>query len=170
MGKEFLVSDSLPKYEWKMTGETKQIGQYLCMKATAIAPASKSDFRNFKPKSPEEQEKTKEAPRTTNFFNRGEMPENLEITAWYTPEIPVGHGPENYHGLPGLILEASAGRTVILCSKIVLNPKERKEIKIPTKGEVVTQARFDEIMLKKVEEMQQMFQQRGNSNGVRIQR
>lgn len=171
MGKEFLIKDSLPKLQWKMTGETKQIGGYTCMKATAVMPAPKTDFRNFKPKSEEDQKKadTKEQPRATNFFNRGELPTEIEVVAWYTPEIPVMHGPENYWGLPGLMLEVSAGKTVILCSKVVINPKERKEIKVPTKGEEVTQAKFDEIMMKKMEEMQQMFQQRGgNTRTMRI--
>jgi GLPGLI family protein len=54
-----------------------------------------------------------------------EMPKDVTITAWYTPEIPVNQGPENYWGLPGLILEINDGKTVILCSKIVLNPKEK---------------------------------------------
>ncbi|MBB1489776.1 GLPGLI family protein, partial [Oceanospirillum sp. D5] len=35
-GKLFLVKEDLPKLEWKITGETKQIGGYTCNKATAI--------------------------------------------------------------------------------------------------------------------------------------
>ena len=35
LGKQFLIKDSLPKLNWKMEGETKQIGQYMCFKATA---------------------------------------------------------------------------------------------------------------------------------------
>jgi GLPGLI family protein len=45
----------------------------------------------------------------------------MTITAWYTPEIPVNQGPENYWELPSLILEINDGKTVVLCSKIVLN-------------------------------------------------
>ena len=33
MGKLFLVKDELEKYDWKMTGETKNIGQYTCYQA-----------------------------------------------------------------------------------------------------------------------------------------
>jgi predicted GIY-YIG superfamily endonuclease len=58
-----------------------------------------------------------------------EMPKEISITAWYTPEIPINQGPENYWGLPGLILEVTDGKTVILCSKLVLNTKEKKETK-----------------------------------------
>jgi GLPGLI family protein len=50
------------------------------------------------------------------------------------PEIPVSQGPEGYWGLPGLILEVNDGKTVLLCSKVVLNPKVKAEIKAPSKG------------------------------------
>ena len=32
-GKKFLVDDKLPEFEWKMSGEQKQIGKYMCFKA-----------------------------------------------------------------------------------------------------------------------------------------
>lgn len=50
MGKEFLIKDSLKIYNWAMESETKVIGGYTCYKATAVIAASKSDFRNFRPK------------------------------------------------------------------------------------------------------------------------
>ena len=46
---------------------------------------------------------------------------------------PVGHGPSEYWGLPGLILEVSAGETTMLCSKIIINPVEAIEIEAPKK-------------------------------------
>lgn len=36
MGKKFLIKDELIKYQWKMAGEQKQIGDYMCMKATHV--------------------------------------------------------------------------------------------------------------------------------------
>jgi hypothetical protein len=33
-----------------MEGETRVIGGYNCFKATTVRPASKTDFRNFRPK------------------------------------------------------------------------------------------------------------------------
>ncbi|MBF6608454.1 MAG: GLPGLI family protein [Flavobacterium sp.] len=158
MGKEFLVKDSLPKMEWKMEGESRQIGGYTCYKATAVKPVSKSDIRNLRPKKKDEKatETEKPAATSTNFMDQFEMPEEVLITAWYAPEIPVSQGPEGYYGLPGLILEVNDGKTVILCSKVVLNPKEKANIKAPTKGKVVTQAEYDKIMVEKMQEMQQM--------------
>ena len=37
-GKKFLVKDELQKFDWKMEGESKMIGQYMCFKATASVP------------------------------------------------------------------------------------------------------------------------------------
>ncbi len=171
MGKEFLIKDTLSNLKWKMESETKQIGGYNCFKATAVRAASKTDFRNFRPKEEKggdkkEAGKAEGKEKTTSIMEEFEMPENTTITAWYTPEIPVSHGPENYWGLPGLILEANDGKTTILCSKVVLNPKDKAAIKAPTSGKVISQADYDETVTKKMEELRQMNQ--GNNGGFRM--
>ena len=166
MGKEFLVKDSLPKLEWKMESETKQIGGYTCYKATAVKPASQSDFRNFRPKKDEAKKEEKE--KTTNLMDSFEMPKEVTITAWYAPEIPINQGPENYWGLPGLILEVSDGKTIILCSKVVLNAKEKVAIKAPTKGKVISQKEYDETVTKKMEEMREQFKSGGGRPSFRM--
>jgi len=166
MGKEFLVVDSLPKLNWKLEQETKLIGGYNCFKATAVKEASKTDFRNLRPKK--EEDKKDEARKTsgdtkTNFADNFEMPKEIVVTAWYAPEIPVNQGPENYWGLPGLILEINDGTTTILCSKIVLNAKEKVEIKPSKKGKVTSQKEYDETVIKKMEEFREM--NRGRAGG-----
>ena len=166
MGKEFLVKDSLPKLEWKMESETKQIGGYTCYKATAVKPASQSDFRNFRPKKDEAKKDEKE--KTTNLMDSFEMPKEVTITAWYAPEIPINQGPENYWGLPGLILEVSDGKTVILCSKVVLNAKEKVAIKAPTKGKEKKKKEYDETVTKKMEEMREQFKNGGGRPNFRM--
>ena len=172
-GKEFLIKDSLPKYEWKLEGESKQIGNYTCFKATAVVKVSESDFRNFRFRNNNAKEGEKKAEtvkdtakaKKTNFTDDWEMPKENVITAWYCPEIPVNQGPENYWGLPGLILEVNDGKTVILCSKLVLNSKEKVEIKPASKGKEVTQKEYDEIVKKKMEEMREMNSGRGGQGG-----
>ena len=171
MGKEFLVIDSLSKLNWKLESETKQIGGYTCYKAMAIKEASKTDFRNFRPKNNDDkklEDKKDETAKTsgetkTNFQDNFELPKEIIVTAWYTPEIPVNQGPENYWGLPGLILEVNDGRTTILCSRIVLNIKDKAEIKAPTKGKVISQKDYDETVIKKMEEFREM--NRGREGG-----
>ena len=171
MGKEFLVKDSLKTYNWKMEAETKEIGGYMCYKATTVIPASKTDFRNFRAKK--ENEKKDEAKseenkeKKTSFLDEIDLPKEITITAWYSPEIPINQGPEGYWGLPGLILEVNDGKTTILCSKIVLNAKEKAEIKAPTNGKEVSQAEYDETVTKKMEEMIEMNQGQGRG-GMQI--
>lgn len=175
MGKEFLVKDSLKVYNWKMEGETKVIGGYTCYKATAVVPASKTDFRNFRMKNDKKEGEAKKdeaksedgKEKKTNFFDEIDMPKEITITAWYAPEIPINQGPEGYWGLPGLILEVNDGKTTILCSKIVLNTKEKAEIKAPNNGKQVTQAEYDETVTKKMEEMMEMNQGQGRG-GMQI--
>jgi GLPGLI family protein len=178
MGKEFLVKDSLTTYKWKMEGETRQIGGYTCYKATAVIPASKTDFRNFRPKKEEDkkadEKKAEEAKaadgkaKTTSFFDELDMPKEITITAWYTMDIPVNQGPEGYWGLPGLILEVNDGKTTILCSKIVLNPKDKAEIKAPNNGKVISQKDYDETVIKKMEEFRSMNQGQGGRGGMQM--
>ena len=141
-GKIFLVKDSLPKLEWKMSGETKMIGKYTAFKATAT--------------------KTVKRPNMSALFNRNEnnkgkefTEKKIEIVAWYSMDIPVNQGPADYCGLPGLILEVSDDVTSILCSRIVLNPKDKIEIKAPSKGKEVTQEEFDTISRNKMKEMRE---------------
>lgn len=179
-GKEFLIKDSLPKYEWKMEGESKQIGNYTCFKATAVVKVNESDFRNFRFRNRDKKEadtkteavKDSTKASKTNFTEDWEMPKENTITAWYCPDIPVNQGPENYWGLPGLILEVNDGKTVMLCTKIVMNTKDKVEIKPAGKGKQVTQSEYNDIVKKKMEEMQEMNsgpggQQRG---GFRMSR
>jgi len=77
----------------------------------------------------------------------------------------VSHGPAEYGGLPGLILELTTNQTVLLCSKIVMNPEKKDEILMPTKGEKVTRNEYDEIVKLKTEEMKSMYQSRGMRSG-----
>lgn len=168
-GKQFLITDSLQKLDWKLGSETKQIGQYLCMKATAIKQVDEFDFRSMRRKSREdrEKEKAKDSTKVNDPMNEIEMPKEIEITAWYTPQIPINQGPGEYWGLPGLILEVNADRTTILCSKIVMNPEEKETIKKPEKGKEVTKKAYNDIIKKKMEEMRQMYGGRGRRGGMR---
>ena len=75
-----------------------------------------------------------------------------QIEAWYAPQIPVRHGPLDYWGLPGLILEVSADNTTMLCSKIVLNPDEIIEFEAPSKGKEVSKNEYQNIITDKMKE------------------
>ncbi|WP_067146149.1 GLPGLI family protein [Pseudotamlana agarivorans] len=156
-GKQFLIKDSLQSLDWKLTGESKIIGQYTCFRAEAVKPKTGFDFRDFRrpPRDKAEESSKKED------HPEAEQQNDIKVVAWYTPQIPVNLGPDVYWGLPGLILEISADNTTMLCSKIVINPSDKEDIKAPTKGKEVTQAEFDKISKEKMEEMRDMYRGRG---------
>lgn len=166
-GKEFLVKDSLPKYEWKLETETKQIGQYTCFKATTIKKVDEMSFANMRRRNnndnkkkddeKKEGEEVADTTKTDDPLDAVEVPEFIIVTAWYTPQIPVSAGPSEYYGLPGLILEVIADKTVMLCTKIVMNPQEKESIERPDKGDVVTREEYNKIMKDKISEMREMY-------------
>lgn len=169
-GKQFLVKDSLPELEWEMGTETKQIGQYMCFKATAVKKVDEFDWSNMRRKEKKEddekkQDSTDTTEKSDDPMSEIEVPETIIVTAWYTPQIPVNNGPGEYWGLPGLILEVSAGRTTMLCSKIILNPDEKEEIKKPSKGKEVTRAEYNQIVKDKMAEMREMYGGRNRGGG-----
>ena len=158
-GKNFLIKDDLITYDWKMEQETKMIGENLCFKATTVVerPVRDTNFR-FGRRNSNEEEKEEEPKK--------DVMELVIVTAWYTLDIPVSHGPSDYWGLPGLILEISDDNIQILCTKIVMNPKEKTEIAEPTKGKVVTQKEYDKIFEEKTKEMRErMSNEREKSGG-----
>lgn len=123
--KTFLIQDSIHALDWKISEETKKIGDYECKKATA-----QTELQGKKAK----------------------------IEAWYTEEIPIPEGPENYFGLPGLILEAKIGPVTYYMTQFTIL-KEDKEILPPKEGEKITQQKFDKLMKEKMESMKNMQRQ-----------
>lgn len=154
MGKVFLVKDSLPEYDWVMSTETKNIGQYTCYKATYA----------------------KEVENKKMSFVNGESKETVTketvvTTAWYTLQVPISNGPKNYQGLPGLILEINDGKNLIVCTEIIINPSEVVKIEEPTKGKVVNQEKYNEIQKQKSKELMEKFKSRNGfdaGGGVNI--
>jgi GLPGLI family protein len=144
-GKKFLVKDKLAEINWNMEGDSKMIGQYMCFKATATVPTKELTWYNFEWSDLRAEQQTDEAGNPV-------VP-TTDIEAWYTLQIPVSHGPAEYWGLPGLILEVSAGNTTMLCSKVVLNPAETVTIEAPDKGKEITKSDYQQTIRKKMMEM-----------------
>jgi GLPGLI family protein len=160
-GKQFLVKDKLQAIDWVLGSETKQIGKYSCFKATASIPTNDLTWYDFswnRLSSTNE----KKVDSTGVEIEVETIIDMTEVEAWYSPQIPVGHGPSEYWGLPGLILEVSAGNTIMLCSKIVMNPEEKIEIVAPDKGKVITKKDYQETISEKMKEFRN---NRGRSRG-----
>jgi GLPGLI family protein len=136
--KNYVVTDSIRKIDWKLTGESKTILNYKVFKATTQRIGS----------------------RTQMVMENGEMkreqvPDTVSIVAWFTTDIPIAIGPATYQGqLPGLILELDEnnGRTVF--KAVEISPKVSvSKIKEPKDGKKITAAEFDKERDKIMEEM-----------------
>jgi GLPGLI family protein len=153
MGKEFLIKDALEPAEWELTGETKKIGNYNAQKATYSRIIDSQRF-------------------STGMTEMEKVKDTIQVIAWFTPDIPVPHGPENFFGLPGLILEIqNSGRTLI-CEKIELNPSaEPVAIIRPKRGKEVTREEFRTIQEEGMKQMMNRYQGKpgdGNQFTIRI--
>lgn len=89
------------------------------------------------------------------------------IEAWFTPQIPIGAGPETYGGLPGLILELdfNGGRRTIKATKVTIGPVDSKTIVTPDKGKEVSYEEFEKI---REEKMKEMGARRGPGGEMRV--
>jgi GLPGLI family protein len=140
MGKEYLIKDKAEPFEWELSEETKKIGNYTAQKASFTKIV---DSRQF----------------STGMTEMENVKDTIQVTVWFTPEIPVSHGPEYYFGLPGLILEVqNQGRTLI-CEKIELNPSaDPVIIERPSKGKEMTQAEFRVVQEEGMKQMMNRYQ------------
>lgn len=128
--KPYLLRDQLPKIDWKISKETKNIAGFDCYKATAILD-----------------DKYKTA-----------------VTAWYSPKLAFRNGPDEYWGLPGLILgvetlikhnSGSTEGTTYTTQKVEILTKTKK-INRPTKGTEISEEAFIEMQNAHFEKMMEM--------------
>ncbi|CAI8169595.1 MAG: Uncharacterised protein [Bacteroidota bacterium] len=153
-GKMFLVNKNIKIPEWNFTGESKQIGEYTAYEATYTQMQNPPQFRmSFGGRGNNEEEKEKE-------------PKKIEVTVsvWFTPDIPISAGPDNYFGLPGLVLMVQDKNKLLVCTEVQMNPKDKIKLTPPKKGEEVTWKEFKEIREKKSKEMRERFQNNSNRN------
>ncbi len=153
MGKEFLIKDALEPAEWELTGETKKIGNYNAQKATYSKIIDSQRF-------------------STGMTEMENVKDTISVTAWFTPEIPVSHGPSNYYGLPGLILELQNQGSTLICDRIELNPSaDPVAIEQPKKGKVVSKEEFRAVQEEAMKQMMNQYQGKpgsGNQFTIRI--
>jgi len=111
---------SYPKTEWKITNETKKINGYLCGKAI------------------------------TTLVENSRARQTSTIIAWFAYDLPYNFGPNQFTGLPGLVLELDyIGKYKLRATKIELNTKEKIKIEFPKKGIKMSLEKYE----KKLEEL-----------------
>lgn len=161
--KRFLITEEMEQPKWELGTETKKIGQYTCYKATMTKEDTSIDWGSMFGRG--RNNTAKKDSTKTDAKESAPKKRILSITAWYTPQVPVSAGPDTYWGLPGLILELSAGRTTMLCTEITINPDDAIAIKTPTKGKKVNRDEYNKIVKEKTEEIRNQFKNRRRGGG-----
>lgn len=141
--KIFIVDDSIHALKWKVTGESKTILNFNCMKATAtnISKRTMMTMENGK-------------------MERKEIEDTSSVIAWFTSSIPVSAGPGEYQGqLPGLILEMNIkeGTQTYIASGIT-EKTEQASIKEPAGKKHYTPEEYKKERDKMMKEMQENMQ------------
>ncbi len=112
-----IIKRGFGDFKWELKNETKQIGNYLCYKAT-------TSIKRYK--------------------LGGIYIQNIE--AWYCPQWSLNIGPVGYAGLPGLIMELTdLGNGVSYQISSVSQHSNFNIPKKPTKGKVITLKEYDEM-------------------------
>jgi GLPGLI family protein len=144
--KEFLIVDSLKQYKWKLSEETKTIAKQLCKKATTMITAPQMRMRVSIGGG---------GNNTDTAANTPRAPKETELVVWYAENIPVSFGPDNYSGLPGVIMEIDQDNGATVTTAVEVSAKyPKKELVAPTKGDKMNRAQFQENMQKLMQEMQ----------------
>jgi len=97
---------------------------------------------------------------------------NSTVTACYSEDIPINEGPDDFFGLPGLVVNVSFkdkrfGPTNIAMTEMRILP-ESIQLDAPKEGEKVTKEEFEKVMKERTEGFRD--QNRGGGNGpMRIQ-
>jgi GLPGLI family protein len=118
-GEKFLITSDF--VNWKLSNETKKIGNHICKKATTI--------------------------RT--FIDRKGKVQKKPVIAWYATDIPIAFGPKNYCGLPGLIIQLFEGKLVFTANRIKLNQKKELKIHKPKSDAEMTKKEYEERSINK---------------------
>jgi GLPGLI family protein len=66
-----------------------------------------------------------------------------DVVAWYSEDIPVASGPEQFIGLPGMILSLDANKGEIVFTAVSLDKNSfTKNLKVPSKGKKITHTEY----------------------------
>ena len=117
--KEYQVQDSISNFEWKITGEVRNIAGFECKKAIT------------------------------------KICDSVVVVAFYTDEIIVKGGPENFNGLPGMILGIAIPRlalTLFATKLDISKPGSLSIVENTSKSKYVTREQVNKDLQKGLKE------------------
>ncbi|RYY66224.1 MAG: GLPGLI family protein, partial [Chitinophagaceae bacterium] len=134
---EFIVLDTIARLAWKLADETKVLLGHTVRKATAQRIGQRMSIS-----------------MENGQMKRTPVTDTSSIVAWYTTDIPVSVGPEDFQGqLPGLVLEVDVNSGRRVYRAVEISPKVAGTIKEPKGGKRVTPAEFRKESDRLMEEM-----------------
>ena len=83
-----------------------------------------------------------------------------ETTAWFTKSIKSNQGPDQYWGLPGLILEVESPGKHIVAQKVSVSAKSLA-VEIPKQGKKISQEEFNKLTEQKRKQLLDIYQNGG---------
>ena len=97
--------------------------------------------------------------------------DNLKFTIWYAPDFNKNYNIDIYTGVDGLVLEElinetyEKGERIIKINALKINKLKKAKIIKPTKGELVTNKEFDDIMKETNRKRDELYEQ-SQGNGI----
>jgi GLPGLI family protein len=140
-GKQYRIMDSTTTAPWKFGTETKMILGYECKQAFYTTTETVNAVKVTGSGPPEIEKRT---------ITR-------EITAWYTDKIRFSLGPDKFYSLPGTVLaiDINNGERVTVATKIDLRALKKNELKMPEKGDKISQGEFRKMRDEQMQKMRQ---------------
>jgi GLPGLI family protein len=143
--KKYLIDDTLRKLKWKMEEDTMTINGFLCYKATTtISMFGMGGGMRMGGGASADSAAVAQARR----FN---IPPEQKVEAWFTQDIASSAGPDQYFGLPGLILKVVIDEGTIVYTPLLIDTQSKAVVKAPTSGKKITREEYRKMM-------QQQFQ------------
>jgi GLPGLI family protein len=148
--KKYLVDDTLAPLKWKLEADTMTIAGYLCTKATtSILAPQRMNFRTAV---------TSADGQTKSDSVAAPKPTNTPVTVWFAEGIESQAGPENYYGLPGLILKVDVDNGWMVYTPVTMSALGNGKVEPPTAGKKITKEELRKM---------QQEQMRNFGNGMR---
>lgn len=138
--KKYLIEDSLRTMKWKLEQDTMTINGKLCYKATTNMPApNRGSFRTTTTANGQQvSDSTRNRPQTP--------PQPMQVVAWYCPDYETQAGPENFFGLPGLIMKVDVDNGFMVTTAQTIGELDKQVVKAPTTGKKITREEYRKMM------------------------
>ena len=133
---KYLVVDTISTNTWQLEEEYKDLLGFKAQKAKGVITTKRAVMQ-----------------MENGEMIRKELPETIQVTAWFTEQLPIPAGPVYQGQLPGVILELDINNGQSVYKAVEFSPKVNlAKIKEPKGGKKTTQHMYDMETRKSMEE------------------